>query len=85
MKDKKLLQSLTVGQVEENYQKYSSELINNLLESVKVSALYTQMKYLSPILLYGVSPVIEGEKATIKAKASQHSKQLAQLIKNYSK
>jgi len=43
------------------------------------------MKYLPPILLYGVSPVIEGEKATIKAKASQHSKQLAQLIKNYSK
>ncbi|MFQ1055077.1 NAD(P)H-dependent oxidoreductase [Gilliamella apicola] len=85
LKDKKLLQSLTVGQVKENYQKYSSELINNLLESVKVSALYTQMKYLPPILLYGVSPVIEGEKATIKAKASQHSKQLAQLIKNYSK
>ncbi|WP_294834272.1 NAD(P)H-dependent oxidoreductase [uncultured Gilliamella sp.] len=84
LKDKKLLQSLTVGQTEQNFQKYPPELMNHLLQSVKISALYTQMKYLSPAILYGVSPVIEGEKTTIKAKALQHSQQLAQLIENYS-
>lgn len=84
LKDKKLLQSLTVGQPEQNFQKDPPELMNHLLQSVKISALYTQMKYLSPVILYGVSPVIEAENTTIKTKALQHSQQLARLIENYS-
>lgn len=83
LKGKKLLPSLTIGQAEQNFQEYSAELIKNLLDSVKVSARYTQMEYLPPALLYGVSPIMKGE-SEIKANALEHSKQLAQRIKKYS-
>ncbi|MWN90268.1 flavodoxin family protein [Gilliamella sp. Pra-s65] len=83
LKDKKLLPSLTIGQQEQNYKKYRNDLMDNLLEPVKISALYAQMEYLPPKLLYGVSPVVEEVQAKIKTKAQQHGQQLVDIINKY--
>lgn len=83
LKGKKLLPSLTIGQQEQNYKKYRNDLMDNLLEPVKVSALYAQMEYLPPRLLYGVSPEVEEVQAKIKTKAQQHGQQLVEIINKY--
>ncbi len=82
LKDKKLLTSLTIGQVEQNYSDYDVDIINHLHEPVKLSTLYSQMQYLTPIVLYGVSPVTS-EQNDIQAKAKQHSEKLVALIEKY--
>ena len=82
LKDKKLLTSLTIGQVEQNYSDYDVDVINHLHEPVKLSTLYSQMQYLTPIVLYRVSPVTT-EQNDIQAKAKQHSEKLVALIEKY--
>ena len=82
LKDKKLLTSLTIGQVEQNYSDYDVDVINHLHEPVKLSTLYSQMQYLTPIVLYGVSPATT-EQNDIQAKAKQHSEKLVALIEKY--
>ena len=82
LKDKKLLTSLTIGQVEKNYSDYDANIIDHLHQPVKLSALYSQMQYLTPVVLYGVSPVT-AEPNEIKAKAIQHSEKLVAMIEKY--
>lgn len=84
LKGKKLLISLTVGQPEQNFQLDDQNTINNFLQSVKKSAIYAQMNYLEPIILYGVSTVSGNTREDIIQKSLQHSQQLQKNILNES-
>lgn len=80
LKNKKLLPSLTIGANEEVYQQDGHNLIDDFLQPVKISTIYTQMQYLSPIFIYGVSPVIESSHDKIKALALKQSQRLQEII-----
>lgn len=84
LKNKKLLPSLTIGANQEVYQQDGHNLIDDFLQPVKISTIYTQMQYLSPIFIYGVSPVIESSHDKIKALALKQSQRLQEIIKQHS-
>jgi len=83
LKNKKLLPSLTIGANQEVYQQDGHNLVDDFLQPVKISTIYMQMQYLSPIFLYGVSPEIESH-TKIKALAVKHSQRLQEIIKQHS-
>lgn len=80
LKGKKLLVSLTVGQPEKNFYADNDNTINHFLQSVRKSAMYTQMNYLELIILYGVSTVSGYTRDAIIQKSLQHSQQLQKQI-----
>ncbi|WP_392563699.1 NAD(P)H-dependent oxidoreductase [Orbus wheelerorum] len=81
LKNKQLLVSLTIGQTEDNFiQQDGNSIIDNLLLPVQKSAQYAQMKYLDPVILYGISAVTGHTKSETVEKALQHSQKLFQAI-----
>ncbi len=85
LKGKSLLPSLTVGQPEQNFkQDENTALIESLLMPIKKSIEYTQMHYLEPVILYGISTVLGYTETEIITKAKKHSSQLEDIIKAWS-
>ena len=84
LKNKKLLPSLTVGQPEKNFQQGGKHLIEDFLQAIKYSTIYSQMQYIDPCLLYGTSIVSGYSPQEIEEKAIQYSKKLQQIIEQQS-
>lgn len=82
LKNKKLLPSLTVGQIEGNFYDGEHFLIDDFLRSIQKSAEYSQMEYLKPTFLFGVSPVEGNTKEEVQAKAKKQSQRLAEIIRS---
>lgn len=79
LKGKKLLPSLTIGSPEQDYQQ-DGHSVHELLLPIKRSAIYAQMNYLEPTIIYGISTVLGNTKEDIIAKVMAYSQQLQQRI-----
>lgn len=82
LKHKKLLPSLTIGQVEGNFYPDQHNLLDDFLSPLKKSVEYTQMDYIQPLCLFGVSPVEGNTKEEVQEKAKKHSLKLIKTIRD---
>ncbi|MDG0800871.1 NAD(P)H-dependent oxidoreductase [Pectobacterium polaris] len=81
LKNKYLLPSLTIGQPECNFsQEKGFPLMDSLLMPIKMSAEYSQMHYVEPVILYDTSTVSGHTESDIRAKAEIHSQKLMGII-----
>ncbi len=83
LQGKYLLPSLTIGQPEVNFKEKDRFLVDDFLQSVKKSAEYAQMNYLSYVALYGISTVSGCSESEVRSRATLHAQRLIKIIQQY--